>query len=214
MRDLYRLSWHLEWLGGRDVGVVEGWLRSQGIPDDVVGVVIQVVEVVVLVGHGVDWFVFHHVALVVCPALICVFLGVGQMEGDLLRGKLQFVAVVVPNSVDGFLFETAVDIHVGTGDDAFLDLAQQKGVQFAYPVLPEYLQFVDLVLTLLGQQEHEEIGVDVDDGVMDGGCEGGYFDEFVDDVDVLHDCAFALVLEHGLLEEAHQPLFETGEGET
>jgi len=56
------------------------------------------------------------------------------MKTDFLRGKLKFIGVEVLNSIDGFLFETAIDINIGIREYSIFNLTQQKGVQFANPV--------------------------------------------------------------------------------
>jgi sulfur carrier protein ThiS len=71
--------------------------------------------------------------------------------------------------------------------DDFLDLTEAVGMKLADPKLPEHLEFLNFSAASLELQEHEEIAVDVDDEVVNGGYKVGYLDEFVDDVDILHD---------------------------
>ena len=92
---------------------------------------------------------FNQVALVAeCrQRVFCILirpLDAGQMQGHFLWTKVEFVAIVILDPIDHFLFEPAVDVHTSPLLNILLHLSQAVGVDLSNPKLAKYLELLDL----------------------------------------------------------------------
>ena len=196
--------------------MVVGVEVSVVVVDVVVVVVVKKMIVVVVLIDGVG---FNQVALVAeCRegvfSILIRLLDAWQMLGHFLLAEVEFGTIVTLDPVDHFLLKPAVDVHTSPLLNILLHLPQAVGMHLAHPKLAQYLELLDLCAAALHEQEEEEIGVDVDDVVVDGWCEGWHFQQFVDDVDVLEDGSFCLEVVDRLSDQPHHPLLNARVRET
>lgn len=79
-------------------------------------------------------------------------------------------------------------------------------MELSNPVFAQYFELHDFALALLGKQEREQIGVDIDEGCVNSRNEARHFDELVDDLDILDDGSLRFVLVNALVDRMHQLL--------